>query len=101
MMLYACQMIMGEQVPKYHYKCNSCSRDWWEWLPVSESNREICPHCQGPAPQKMPTGFTVIGETTKEKKSAQRNVIDHIEENREILKKMRDKAKNEDVLSDD
>ena len=100
-MLYAFQMITGEQVPKYHYKCNSCSREWWEWLPISESNREICPHCQGPSPQKIPTGFTVISSPVEEKKSAKRNVVDHIEENREILKQMRDQARNEEGLDDD
>ena len=88
-------------MPKYHYKCNSCSRDWWEWLSVSESNREACPHCEGPPPQKIPTGFTVVSETVEEKKSAKRNVVDHIEENREILRKMRDQARNEEGLGND
>ena len=100
-MLCAFQMIMGEQVPKYHYRCDNCTREWWEWLPVSESNREACPHCQGPPPQKIPTGFTVISSLVEEKKSAKRNVVDHIEENREILKKMREQAKNKEELDND
>ena len=101
MMLYAFQMITGEQVPKYHYRCDNCTREWWEWLSVSESNREICPHCQGPSPQKIPVNFIKIDIPIQEKKSAQRNVVDHIEENREILKNMRDQAKSKDVLIDD
>ena len=100
-MLYAFQTIMGEQVPKYHYKCNSCTREWWEWLPVSESNRKVCPHCQGPPPQKIPTGFTVIGGKVEEKKDSKENVVSHIEENREILKKMREQAKTKDVFEND
>ena len=88
-------------MPKYHYKCNSCTREWWEWLPVSESNRKVCPHCQGPPPQKIPTGFTVIGDTAEESKSSKENVVTHIEENREILKKMREQAKTKDVFEDD
>ena len=94
-------MITGEQVPKYHYKCNSCTREWWEWLPVSESNRKVCPHCQGPPPQKIPTGFTVIGDTAEESKSSKENVVTHIEENREILKKMREHAKTKYLFEDD
>ena len=43
----------------------------------------------------------MISSPVEEEKSAKRNVVDHIEENREILKKMRNKAKNEDVLNDD
>ena len=70
-------------------------------MPISESNREICPHCQGPSPQKIPTGFTVISSPVEEKKSAKRNVVDHIEENREILKQMRDQARNEEGLDND
>ena len=100
-MLYAFRTITGEQVPKYHYRCNNCSREWWEWLSVSESNREICPHCQGPSPQKIPTGFTMISNPVEKKKSAKRNVVDHIEENREILKKMREQAKNKEELDND
>ena len=47
---------------------------------------------------KVPVGFSVIKDAVQEKKSAKRNVVDHIEENREILKKMRDQARNKDVL---
>ena len=70
-------------------------------MSVSESDRKVCPHCQGPPPQKIPTGFTVIKDAVQEKKGAKRNVVDHIEENREILKNMRDQAKSKDVLIDD
>ena len=88
-------------MPKYHYNCNSCSREWWEWLSVSESDRKICPYCEGPPPQKIPSGFTVISDPVENKKTAKHNVVDHIEDNKEILKKMREAAKNEDVLKDD
>jgi len=100
-MLCVCQTIMGEQMPKYHYRCDSCTREWWEWLSISESDRKVCPHCQGPAPQKIPVNFIKIDIPIQEKKSAQRNVVDHIEENREILKKMREQAKNKEGLDDD
>ena len=70
-------------------------------MSVSESNREICPHCQGPSPQKIPVNFIKIDIPIQEKKSAKRNVVDHIEENREILKKMREQAKNKEGLDDD
>ena len=68
---------------------------------MSESNIEVCPHCQGPSPQKIPTGFTVISSPVEEKKSAKRNVVDHIEENREILKQMRDQSRNKEGFDDD
>ena len=70
-------------------------------MSVSESDRKICPYCEGPPPQKIPSGFTVISDPVEGKKSAKSNVVDHIEENKKILKKMRDQAKNKDVLTDD
>jgi len=100
-MLYDCQMNVGEQVPKYHFKCNNCDRDWWEWLSISESNRETCPHCDGPSPQKIPVNFIKIDIPSQEKKGSKENVVSHIEENREILKKMREKAITKDVFEDD
>ena len=42
-------------------------------------------------PYKVPTNFVTISKK-EEKKSAKENVIDHIEENREILKQMKAEA---------
>jgi len=94
-------MITEEQMPKYHFHCIDCTRKWWEWMSISESNMEKCPHCEGGPPQKIPVNFIKIDIPIQEKKGAKENVVSHIEENREILKKMRNKAKNEDVLKDD
>tara|TARA_R100001015_G_C4625166_1_gene183597 strand:+ start:1772 stop:2038 length:267 start_codon:yes stop_codon:yes gene_type:complete len=88
-------------MPKYHYRCSSCTREWWEWRTMSQSDLEVCPHCEVSGVVKVPVSFSVIKDTVQEKKGAKRNVIDHIEENREILKNMRDQAKDKDVLTDD
>ena len=50
-----------------------------------------CPHCEQGKPYKIPTNFVTISKK-EEKKSAKENVIDHIEENREILKQMKAEA---------
>lgn len=50
-----------------------------------------CPHCEQGKPYKVPTNFVTIIKK-EEKKSAKENVIDHIEENREILKQMKTEA---------
>jgi len=50
-----------------------------------------CPHCEQGKPYKVPTNFVTISKK-EEKKSAKENVIDHIEENREILKQMKAEA---------
>jgi len=68
---------------------------------MSQSDLEVCPHCEVSGVVKVPVSFSVIKDTVQEKKGAKRNVIDHIEENREILKNMRDQAKDKDVLTDD
>jgi len=51
-----------------------------------------CPHCEQGKPYKVPTNFVTISKKEEEKKSAKENVIDHIEENREILKQMKAEA---------
>ena len=68
---------------------------------MSQSDLEECPHCQAEGVVKVPVSFSVIKDAVQEKKGAKRNVVDHIEENREILKQMRDQAKNKDVINDD
>ena len=68
---------------------------------MNESDLKACPHCEALAVIKIPVSFSVIKDTVREEKSAKRNVVDHIEENREILKQMRDQAREKDVLVDD
>ena len=68
---------------------------------MNESDLKACPHCEALAVIKIPVSFSVIKDAVQEKKGAKRNVVDHIEENREILKQMRDQAKNKDVINDD
>ena len=51
-----------------------------------------CPHCERVKPFKVPTNFVKIDKTVQKKKSAKENVVDHIEENREILKQMKAEA---------
>jgi len=68
---------------------------------MSQSDLEECPHCQAEGVVKVPVRFSVIKDAVQEKKSAKHNVVDHIEENREILKKMRDQARNKEGLDDD
>jgi len=51
-----------------------------------------CPHCEQGKPYKVPTNFVTISKKEEEKKSAKENVVDHIEENRQILKQMKAEA---------
>ena len=68
---------------------------------MSQSDLEVCPHCESATVVKVPVAFSVIKDTTPEKKSAKQNVVDHIEENKQILKNMRDQAINQEGLVDD
>tara|TARA_A100000172_G_scaffold65417_1_gene44940 strand:- start:330 stop:587 length:258 start_codon:yes stop_codon:yes gene_type:complete len=83
---------MEDNVPRYRYKCDHCHKEWWEWMSVKESQPENCPHCDQGTPFKVVTKFVTIKKEIKEKKSAKENVVDHIEENREILKQMKAEA---------
>ena len=70
-------------------------------MSISESNMEKCPHCEGGPPQKIPVNFIKIDIPIQEKKGAKENVVSHIEENREILKQMRDQSRNKEGFDDD
>jgi len=89
-------MTMGEQVPKYRYQCDYCHEQWEEWRNLSDPDPEQCPRCELGYPFKIPVRFTKINSPIQEKKTAKKNVVEHIEENREILKKMRNKSKEEE-----
>ena len=93
-------MIMGGQMPKYNYGCNVCNREWAQWHSMDAPSIE-CPHCFSKNIEKVPSNFITITKAAQEKKAAKENVVDHIEENREILRNMRENAKNEDVLNND
>lgn len=83
-------------MPKYRFECENCSRTWWEWMSITDPLPEICPHCNNGKPLKLMSKFVTIKKKEEEKKSAKDNVIDHIEENREILKQMKKEAKKKD-----
>lgn len=80
-------------MPKYKFACDHCNRNWWEWMSIKDPLPVECPHCVTGKPYKVPTNFVTINNTTQEKKSAKENVVDHIEENREILKQMKAEAR--------
>jgi len=84
----------GTIVPKYNYGCNLCHREWSQWSAMNNDAME-CPHCFSKNIKKLPSIFTVVEEIQDSAKTSKENVIDHIEENREILKNMRESAKNE------
>ena len=79
-------------MPKYKFNCDYCNRQWWEWMGMKDPLPTECPHCEIGKPFKVPTNFVKIDKAVQEKKSAKENVVDHIEENREILKQMKAEA---------
>jgi putative FmdB family regulatory protein len=85
-------MITGDQVPKYKFNCDYCHKQWWEWMSIKDPPPTECPHCEQGKPYKVPTNFVTKRKQKEEKKSAKENVIDHIEENRKILKQMKAEA---------
>ena len=87
-------------MPKYRYACDSCNREWWQWSSIGDELTE-CPYCNNGVPKKIPVGFVILQESATQEKSVKQNVVEHIEENREILKKMRQNAIDEDILNND
>ena len=79
-------------MPKYKFSCDNCDEQWWKWMGIKDPLPQECPHCKVGKPFKVPTNFVKIDKTIQEKKSAKENVVDHIEENRKILKQMKEEA---------
>jgi|TARA_R110002020_G_scaffold191209_4_gene391013 putative FmdB family regulatory protein len=80
-------------VPKYQFACEQCDREWWEWLGIKEPLPESCPHCKHGRPFKLMSKFVTMRKREQEKKTAKQNVIDHIEDNRTILRQIKEEAK--------
>ena len=78
----------------------SCNREWTQWNSMG-SDALNCPHCFSRNIKKIPANFTVIKTGDDEQKTSKENVLEHIEENRKILKNMQQKAISEDVLKND
>ncbi len=83
-------------MPKYHFKCNDCTRVWWEWMSISKCDHDECPHCKKGPPQKIPVGFAtgaVNGDTKKQTgEVVEQSIIDSREELKKEIKKMRNKT---------
>jgi hypothetical protein len=94
-MLSVYRMITGDKVPRYKYRCSHCSHEWWEWLGIKDPSPEKCLKCETLEPIKVPTNFVTKTVKKEETKTAKENVIDHIEENRQILKQMKTQSKEE------
>ena len=83
---------MAAKMPKYRYKCDYCRKEWWEWMSIQDPPPQECPHCEEGTPFKLVTKFAITSNKEPDKKTAKENVVDHIEENRQILKQMKDEA---------
>ncbi len=61
-------------------------------MSIKDPPPQECPHCEEGTPFKLVTKFAIINNEEPDQKSAKENVVDHIEENRQILKKMKSEA---------
>ena len=89
-------------MPKYHYRCESCTRDWWEWNSISESDIEECPSCGCFGVVKIPTNFAAPVQSSRSTSKKVGDVTkEHIEKNREMLKQMKEEASHSEWTPDD
>lgn len=82
-------------MPKYTYQCNMCKDTWSEWHSMSEEPLG-CP-CGSTSLTRIPNNFITINQTiSPSKKKVGEATVDGIEENREILKQMKEIARNKE-----
>tara|TARA_R100000700_G_scaffold41233_1_gene60761 strand:+ start:1859 stop:2122 length:264 start_codon:yes stop_codon:yes gene_type:complete len=87
-------------MPKYNYSCSSCDREWSQWNSMGVDAVE-CPHCFSKNIKKLPSSFTVVKIKQGSNKTAKENVVEHIEENKSILKKIKEQSSEEMVINND
>ena len=78
-------------MPKYNYKCPECALRWEAWGAM-KGTPPPCPSCGFAHGEKVPSIVYVVNKEKKAVSKAQKTgqiTKDHIEENREILKKMK------------
>tara|TARA_R110000824_G_scaffold119818_3_gene274218 strand:+ start:1947 stop:2213 length:267 start_codon:yes stop_codon:yes gene_type:complete len=87
-------------MPKYNYLCSACSREWTQWSSIDGPLVE-CPHCFSTSVNKLPPSFVVLKDKeSKKEKTAKQNVVEHIEENRKVLKQLKKDTRGKEYVKD-
>lgn len=83
-------------MPQYHYKCESCQKDWIEFHSINDSVN-ICPHCEMENyVKRIPSPvMTTIKRTTE--KTTGETVKQYIEENKQVLKEIKQELKGKEL----
>ena len=78
----------------------TCGIEWVRWGSIKDVVSQ-CPTCFSEEVKKRPSDFFVVNEAKEEEEiSSKQNVTEHIEENRQILKKMRQEAQKGELVKD-
>ena len=79
-------------MPKYRFKCKSCSFIWEEWQSIEEE-AFLCIECDSTDIKKLPAAIFIERRAKKaSKKEVGEATKEHIEKNRDILKQMKKEA---------
>ena len=86
---------MGEPMPKYTYRCNTCEKTWDEWHSMSELITEC--ECGSTFVFRLPSTFTtLVTDDRRRDKKVGEATKEGIEENRELLKQMKEDARKKE-----
>jgi len=89
-------------MPKYYYRCNWCDEEWQEWRPMSADRTECICARRVTDFEKIPQPFTTTGaQPPLSKPKVGEETKRGIEENREILKQMKEDSLTNEFIADD
>lgn len=80
-------------MPRYRYGCESCGEEFMAFHSISDSLEE-CQLCGAKNIKKMVGKPVIIKKNIEASKATGELTKDYIEANREILKEMKEEAKN-------
>ena len=88
-------------MPKYYYRCNWCAEEWEEWGSMTD-DRKVCVCARRITDfEKIPQPFTTTAGSFLSKQKVGDETKKGIEENREILKKMKKESRAAAFTADD
>lgn len=83
-------------MPQYHYKCQSCQKDWQEFHSINETVN-LCPYCElENFVKRIPSPVMATIKKSSEKTTGE-TVKQYIEENKQVLKEIKQELKGKEL----
>jgi len=81
-------------MPQYTYRCKACEKEWVEIHSINEKP-SVCPFCETNNFHRVPSQVSTVVKTEDKKVKTGEVVKDYIEQNKEVLKELKQEIKRQ------